>query len=99
MCSPERANAILACLEGDQRFHSGYIEARKNNDGTDRILLYAALCDKNPGKNHDENWISEILRAKVRVVPEIKIIDKEKADKKVYQFDKKRKRMTFFDLR
>ena len=92
-------NAILSCLEGDQRFHNGYIEARKNNDGTDRILLYAALCDKNSDENHDENWISEILRAKVRVVPEIRITDREKVDKKVYQFDKKRKRMTFFDLR
>ena len=88
-------NAILACLEGDQRFHNGYIEVKKNKDGTDHILLYAALCSA----NHDENWISEILRAKVRVVPEIKIIDKEKVDKQVYQFDKKRKRMTFFDLR
>ena len=92
-------NAILSCLEGDQRFHSGYIEVKKNKDGTDRILLYAAISDKKPDENNNENWISELLRAKVRVVPEIRIIDKEKADKKVYQFDKKRKRMTFFDLR
>ncbi|MBU1343527.1 MAG: AMP-binding protein [Proteobacteria bacterium] len=88
-------NAILACLEGDQRFHNGYIEVRKNKDGTDRILLFAALCSE----NNDKTWISDILRAKIRVVPEIKLIDKKKADKKVYQFDKKRKRMTFFDLR
>ncbi|MDA3791872.1 MAG: AMP-binding protein [Desulfobacula sp.] len=88
-------NAILACLEGDRRFHSGYIEVKKNEDGTDRILLYVALCDE----NHDKNWISDTLRAKVRVVPEIRIIGTEQADKKVYQFDKKRKRMTFFDLR
>lgn len=99
-------NTILAALEGDQRFHGGYIEAKKNKDGTDRILLYAALCDENQYENqngnqnnNDEHWISETLRAKIRVVPEIKIIDPETADKKVYQFDKKRKRMTFFDLR
>jgi len=100
-------NAILDCLEGDPRFHGGFIEVRKNEDGTDRILLYAALCDENHSKNRDikqemnqgTNWISDTLRAKVRVVPEIIIIGKEQADKKVYQFDKKRKRMTFFDLR
>lgn len=92
-------NAILACLEGNKRFHNGYIEVKKNKDGTDRIMLYAALCSANPDKNQDKNWICETLRAKIRVVPEIKIIGREKADKKVYQFDKKRKRMTFFDLR
>jgi len=92
-------NAILACLEGDQRFHNGYIEVKKNKDGTDRILLYAALCGEDPDENQNKIWLQETLRAKVRVVPEIRIITKEKADKKVYQFDKKRKRMTFFDLR
>jgi phenylacetate-CoA ligase len=88
-------NAILGCLEGDSRFHTGYIEVKKNSDGTDRILLYASLCNE----GNDKIWIEDTLRAKVRVVPEIKIIDCETADKKVYQFDKKRKRMTFFDLR
>jgi len=96
-------NAILDCLEGDQRFHSGYIEVKKNKDGTDRILLCAALCDENPNKIQENSqnidWISDVLRAKVRVVPEIRIIGREQADKKVYQFDKKRKRITFFDLR
>ncbi len=88
-------NAILSSLEGDSRFYNGYIEVKKNADGTDRIILYAAL-------SHDtinDNWIKDVLRAKVRVVPEIEIIMQEAADKKVYQFDKKRKRMTFFDLR
>ena len=93
-------NAILDCLEGDPRFHGGYIEVKKNQDGTDWIILYVALCDINPDKNQDKNldikWISDILRAKVRVVPQIIIIGREQTDKKVYQFDKKRKRMTFF---
>ncbi len=88
-------NSILYSLEGDSRFHNGYIEARKNTDGTDRVILYAALCSEQT----DETWIKDVLRAKVRVVPEIKLISPEQADKKVYQFDKKRKRMTFFDLR
>ncbi|MFH2057508.1 MAG: AMP-binding protein [Pseudomonadota bacterium] len=88
-------NAILSSLEGDPRFHNGYIEVKKNADGTDRIILYAALSRD----TLDEQWIKDVLRAKVRVVPEIQIILPEAADKKVYQFDKKRKRMTFFDLR
>jgi len=88
-------NSVISALEGDSRFHGGYVEALKNNDGTDRVILYASLSD--PELN--ETWIKETLRAKIRVVPELKIISKEKTDKKVYQFDKKRKRITFYDLR
>ncbi len=88
-------NAILAALEGDSRFYNGYIEAKKHPDGTDRIILYAALS----GKEGSDTWIRQTLQAKIRVVPEIRQITREKADKKVYQFDKKRKRLTFFDLR
>lgn len=88
-------NAIIGCLEGDSRFHNGYVEVIKNPDGTDRIILNTALTDKEGGTE----WMKDVLRAKVRVVPEIRIISKEAADNKVYQFDKKRKRMTFFDLR
>jgi len=88
-------NAVLACLEGDSRFHGGYVEAMQNLDGTDRVILFAAL-KTNP---MDLSWMKEQLRATVRVVPEIKIISPEQADKKVYQFHKKRKRITFFDLR
>jgi phenylacetate-CoA ligase len=88
-------NAILAVLEGDQRFYNGYIEAKRNADGTDRIILYVALTEENA----PATWLRQILQAKLRVVPEIKRITRKDADKKVYQFDKKRKRMTFFDLR
>lgn len=88
-------NAILGCLEGNKKFYNGFIEVLRNTDGTDRIVLNAALCDD----NQDISWIKDVLRAKVRVIPEIRVIDRETADKKVYQFDKKRKRMNFFDLR
>ncbi len=87
-------NAIIGCLEGDQRFYNGYIEAYMNQDGTDRIVLNAAI-DATKGTE----WIKDVLRAKVRVVPEIRIVDRDVADNKVYQFEKKRKRITFFDLR
>lgn len=88
-------NAILAVLEGDHRFYNGYIEAQKNADGTDRIILYAALTREDVS----DTWLKEILQAKLRVVPEINRITRQEADKKVCQFDKKRKRITFFDLR
>lgn len=88
-------NAMLSVLEGDKRFHCGYIEAFKNDDGTDKIILYVSLAD--PVASHQ--WITDTLRAKIRVVPEIIMISKEEADKKVYMFDKKRKRTIFFDMR
>ncbi len=90
-------NAVISALEGDDRFHGGYVEARKNEDGTDRVILFTALKDS-PG-NGVPDWIQDRLRASVRVVPEIRIISAEAADKKVYQLNKKRKRSIFFDLR
>ena len=36
-------NAIISALEGDSRFQGGYVEARRNPAGTDRVILYAAL--------------------------------------------------------
>ncbi len=94
-------NAILGALEGNEKFHGGYVEARLNDDGTDRVCLVAALknhpehsgCDAVPG------WMTEHLQAVLRVVPEIKIVPAQQVDQKVYQLHKKRKRITFFDLR
>lgn len=98
-------NAVLGALEGDKRFQDGYVEARLNPDGTDRVILFAAL---NGGVARDRtqtvdprdlSWIKEQLRARVRVVPEIRLISSEQAEEKIYQFHKNRKRVTFFDLR
>ncbi|MDT8379896.1 MAG: AMP-binding protein [Desulfotignum sp.] len=91
-------NAIISALEGDSRFQGGYVEARRHPDGTDRVILYAALKEKG-GSSDTLSWIKDRLRAAVRVVPEIKCISREEADNKVYQFHKKRKRITFFDQR
>ncbi len=88
-------NSIINALEGDKRFHTGYVQARRNPDGTDRLILYASLSDPSAGTG----WIAETLRARVRVVPEIKIIPCHEADNRVYRFDKKRKRIIFFDQR
>ncbi|MCG8530052.1 MAG: AMP-binding protein [Desulfovibrionales bacterium] len=88
-------NALLSALEGDPRFHGGYVEARTNPDGTDRVILHAASAQR----DSKMDWIHDILQAKIRVVPEIRILTPEAADAKVYQFHKKRKRITFFDHR
>lgn len=96
--------SILSVIEGDPRFHGGYIEAYKNLDGTDRVVLCAALSESCNDLNsrlslEKTDWIKEKISARVRVAPEIKLISKEKCDNKVYQLDKKRKRQTFFDKR
>lgn len=102
-------NALLGALEGDKRFQDGYVEARLNPDGTDRVILFAALnggFSKGGTRDRDRSvapgdisWMEEQLRARVRVVPEIRLISPEQAEEKIYQFHKKRKRVTFFDLR
>ncbi len=88
-------NAILAALEGNHYFYGGYVEAHKTADGLDRVTLFANWDQK----NWPQNQLEDELRAKVRVVPEIEFVSAEQVDEKVYQFDKKRKRVTFFDLR
>jgi phenylacetate-CoA ligase len=88
-------NALLAALEGTEGFYGGYVEARKTDEGLDRVILYAAWNERILGRDQIENE----LRAKVRVVPEIRSVSREEMEAKVYQFDKKRKRITFFDLR
>ncbi len=88
-------DAIISVLEGDSRFHSGYVEVKKNSDGTDRVILYASTACSDV----ETGWIKEKIRSKIRVSPEIKIISKKDADNKIYRFNKKRKRQIFFDLR
>jgi phenylacetate-CoA ligase len=95
-------NAILSALEGDGRFHGGYVEARLFPDGTDRIILHAAV---KPGGDlsavpvdRTAAVIADLVRAKVRVAPEIAIVTPEELDARVYT-QEKRKRVQFIDLR
>lgn len=88
-------NAILAALEGHADFAGGYVEAHNNPDGTDHVVLFAAV--HNP--SFDKNKIETELQARVRVVPEVRVVDRQAVEERVYQPDKKRKRITFFDLR
>jgi phenylacetate-CoA ligase len=87
-------NHLLSIMEGNSHFYGGFIEAHKNPDNTDRIIMYAALNSN----NLDTNIIEDELRAKARVVPEIKIISKNELDAAVNQ-PGKRKRIQFFDMR
>ncbi len=88
-------NAVLAALEGTGGFYGGYVEAHKTTVGLERVILFAAWDETRLSRKEMEDE----LRAKVRVVPEIERISREEVETKVYQFDKKRKRITFFDLR
>jgi len=88
-------NSILAALEGSNFFEEGYVEVKSNPDGTDHVVLH--LCLKN--KSVEKSLIEDHLRARIRVVPEIKIQSKDDIIKIMYQPEKKRKRITFVDSR
>ena len=85
---------ILAILEGHSGVHGGYVEAHRNPDGTDRVVVCVAARDGSlsPGP------LAEELRAHLRVVPEIVMSSPEELERKVNPAGK-RKRTIFFDLR
>lgn len=88
-------NSILAALEGHPGFYGGYVEARRDGNGLDQVTLFAHW-DK---EKLPQTQLEEELRAKIRVVPHVEFLSAEEVDGKVYQYDKKRKRAIFFDLR
>lgn len=87
-------SAILSSLEAVDGVEGGYIEVLKNNDGTDNVVLYVAIRDA----SITLKYLVDLLRAKLRVVPQINIISAEELHKKTSP-PEKRKRTTFFDLR
>ena len=87
-------NAILSAIEDVDEYYAGFVEAHENADKTDRIILYLAA----KGKDFSLKRIKDKLKSHVRVVPEIKILSKEKIDCKIY-VQGKRKRITFYDFR
>lgn len=88
-------NAILSALESYPDYLCGYVEAQRNPDGTDRIILHLAVKE---GAARLE-LIDNELRAKIRVVPEIVFSSIDEIERVVNQPEKKRKRMTFVDMR
>jgi len=87
-------NHLLSIIEGNENFYGGYIEARKNQDGTDRIIMYISVKNN----NFTTKYIEEELRAKARVVPEINTISSEELDLRINQSGK-RKKIQFIDMR
>jgi len=87
-------NAILAALAGKPYFEGGYVEVRTGPDGTDHVILYAAVHDRNV-----ENDVKQSLKAHLRVVPEVAFISSDTLKERTHQLDGKRKPVTFFDLR
>lgn len=87
-------NTIISVIEGKKDFVGGYVEARRNEDGTDRVILYVSVADPLLSMKR----IKDEFRARIRVVPEIRIISKKELYEKTDQ-PQKRKKTTFFDLR
>lgn len=87
-------SAILSSLEAVDGVEGGYIEVLRNNDDTDNVVLYVAISDA----SITLKYLVDLLRAKLRVVPQINIISTEELHKKTLP-PEKRKKITFFDLR
>lgn len=87
-------SAILSSLEAVDGIEGGYIEVLRNNDDTDNVVLYVAINDP----SITLKCLVDLLRAKLRVVPQINIISTEELQKKTLP-PEKRKKITFFDLR
>ncbi len=87
-------STIMGVLDGLEYVHGGYLEAHRNPDGTDRVILYAAVKES----EHSKPKLIEELKAHARVVPEIECITEEELNKKIY-LPGKRKKITFYDKR
>lgn len=85
---------IMAALEGNPAVEGGYIEVRRNDDGTDRIIVRAAVRDRSLTALR----IAEDLRAHIRVMPEVELISPQELQERTFPANK-RKRTIFFDLR
>lgn len=85
---------LISAAEGVDGVAGAYVEATKKEDGNDNIFLYVAVTD--PSLSVEA--ISDCLRARARVVPEIIFITEEEYLGKTLP-PGKRKKITFFDLR
>ncbi len=88
-------NTILSVLAGKPYFHGGCVEARKFQDGTDHVILFLS----SEGGEARRREIEDLLRAALRVVPEMVFVSKEEMEKKTQATGEKRKAVTFIDLR
>lgn len=87
-------NAIVSIVEANPDFAGCYVEAYTAQFGEDRVVASIAATSE----DYDLDKLRDEFRAGLRVVPEIKMIDKEDLSKKT-QPEGKRKRQIFFDMR
>lgn len=85
---------LLSAVEGMEGVAGAYVEAVKNKDGNDAVLLYVAVTNS----SLSVEAIADCVRARARVVPEIIFIPEEEYLVKTHP-PGKRKKITFFDLR
>jgi len=87
-------NNILAAVSAEKFFVDGYVSARRGPDGSDVATLHVAVSGP-----VDAGKIAECVRAKIRVAPEVRVEDVAEIEKATNQPDRKRKKVTFVDLR
>ncbi len=87
-------NAIVSIVEANPDFCGCYVEAYTADFGEERVV--AVVVNATP--NYDLDKLKEEFRAGLRVVPELKVVDKEEFQNKT-QPAGKRKRQIFFDMR
>jgi phenylacetate-CoA ligase len=87
-------NAIVSIVEANPDFSGCYVEAYTADFGEDRVVAVVA----NAKPKYDLDKLKEEFRAGLRVVPELRVIDKEEFQNKT-QPAGKRKRQIFFDMR
>lgn len=87
-------NAIVSIVEANPDFFGCYVEVHTAQFGEDRVVAVVA----NAVENYDLNKLKEEFRAGLRVVPELKVIERDEFLNKT-QPAGKRKRQIFFDMR
>ncbi len=87
-------NAIVSIVEANSDFAGCYVEAHTAQFGEDQVVACVACATD----HYDLDKLKEEFRAGLRVVPELRIIDKAEYLEKTHP-EGKRKRQIFFDLR
>ncbi|HUT22852.1 MAG TPA: phenylacetate--CoA ligase family protein, partial [Sumerlaeia bacterium] len=87
-------SSILAALEGRDEVTGAYVEARRGEGGTDRVIVKVNVSKAEITTDD----IADMLRAHIRVAPEVVLVSEAELQERTAQ-PSKRKRATFFDFR
>lgn len=86
---------ILGILGGVEGVCGCYVEARRFEDGTDRVVVCVARAN---GGSLIENQLTALLQARLRVTPELRLVSLDDFNRRI-NVPGKRKPQFFFDLR